>query len=255
MTITVLTCRGVGEPFPSPMLANVTRLLDPRRFRVNAVQWEASYGPVPDLHGISFDEALRSGRELLLDTVANDPNPVILVGYSAGAALVGNVAEEIACTNLPGMNVRGVGLISDPLRSPRNPVNPGATGWGIAGRRPIGSVFPVWHCADPADAITCCPPNSPLRTFADQSAAFSLADPHAWVADLLDRLRTRRWQATIRDWRNIPHVWRAYSRAIAGVRGYLNGEHTSYHLRRYPGSTRTYCEWLADRINQVKERD
>ncbi|MEV0946136.1 alpha/beta fold hydrolase [Rhodococcus sp. NPDC049939] len=253
MTITVLTCRGVGEPFPSPMLANVTQLLDPRRFRVVAVPWEASYGPVPDPHGVSFDEALRTGREMLLENIADDPNPVVLVGYSAGAALAGHVAAEISWGNHPGLDLRGVGLISDPFRHPMNVVNATASGWGIAGRRIIPVAFPVWQLADPADVITCCPPDSPLRTIADQSTAFSLADPHAWVEDLLDRLRTRRWQATIRDWRNIPQVWRAYTRAISGVKGYLNGEHTSYHLRCYPGSTRTYCEWLADRINQVEE--
>ncbi|RVW06248.1 alpha/beta hydrolase family protein [Rhodococcus spongiicola] len=252
-TMTVITCRGIGEPYPSPMLANVTRLLDPERFRIVALPWSATYGPVPSVRGISFDKALRTGREMLIDYIRRDPNPVVLLGYSGGAALAGNVADEIALGDHPGLDLRGVGLISDPLRSSVNDVNPGATGCGIAGSRPIPGNFLVWHCADPADVITCCPLDSPLRTFADQSAAFSLADPGAWATDLLDRLRTRRWQSTIRDWRNIPAVLRAYRQAISDARGYLTDDHTSYHLRRYPGTDRTYCEWMADRINGIKE--
>ncbi|MDF3308739.1 hypothetical protein P3H15_27350 [Rhodococcus sp. T2V] len=250
--ITVLECRGIGETIPSPMLANVTKLLDPKRFRSIEVPWSAQYGPVPAPLGTAFDTSLREGRKILIDMIAADPYPVILKGYSGGAALVGNVAAEIARGEHPELDVRGVGLISDPLR-PQDPWDPQER-WGIAGSRPISRVwFPVWHCADPADAITNCPADSPLRTFADQSAAFSLADPRAWGADLIWRLRTGRWQATIRDWRNVHDVLRTYGQAINDAEGYLTGDHTSYHLRRYPGSTRTYTEWLADRINEIQE--
>ncbi|WP_213573301.1 alpha/beta fold hydrolase [Rhodococcus sp. USK13] len=252
--ITVLRCRGVGEPMgEASMLANVTRHLDPERFRVVEVPWSAQYGPVPAPLGSSFDTSLRSGRTMLLDYIRRDPNPVVITGYSGGGALAGNVAAEIARGEHPELDVRGVGLISDPLMPwPYSPAGP--TTWGIAGERWIDArAFPLWHLADPADVITCCPAESPLRTLADQSAAFSLVDPREWGWDLIRRVREKRWQATIRDWRNVPEVWRAYSAAIDGVRGYLTGEHDSYHLRHYPGSTRTYTEWLADRINEIRE--
>lgn len=251
--ISVLRCRGIGEPMgDDSMLAHVTKHLDPARFRTREVTWAASYGPVPGLAGVSFDMALREGRIRLLNMIADDRYPVVLLGYSGGAALAGNVAAEIARGDYPELDVRGVGLISDPLRPP----DPWGSQepWGIAGSRPIARVwFPVWHCADPADVITSCPANSPLRTLADQSAAFSLADPREWGWDLIRRVRERRFQATIRDWRNVPEVWRAYGAAIDGVRGYLTGDHTSYSTRLYPGSARTYCEWLADRINEIRE--
>ncbi|MFC9555554.1 hypothetical protein ACFTWF_32485 [Rhodococcus sp. NPDC056960] len=254
--ITVLRCRGIGEPMgDGNMLANVTKSLDTQRFRVVELPWSAQYGPVPAPLGSSFDNSLTSGRTMLLDYIRRDPNPVVLTGYSGGGALAGNVAAEIARGEHSELDVRGVGLISDPLR----PADPWGSEepWGIAGSRPIARVwFPVWHCADPADVITCCPPDSPLRTIADQSSAFALGDLRSWGWDLVNRLRTGRWQATIRDWRNGPAVWNAYSQAIVGARGYLTGDHTSYNLRCYPGcypgSTRTYTEWLADRINEIE---
>ncbi|RYF57962.1 MAG: PE-PPE domain-containing protein, partial [Comamonadaceae bacterium] len=177
--LSVLVCRGIGEPLPSPMLANVTRLLDRKRFVVKEIPWRAQYGPVPAALGSSYDKSLDTGRTMLLKAIAADPNPVILLGYSGGAALAGNVAAEIAQGKHPELEVRGAALLSDPL-SPRV-IN--RDGWGIAGSRWIGGGFPVWHMSDPADVIARCPANSPLRTLADQSAAFSLADPVAWGAD------------------------------------------------------------------------
>ncbi|MFE5699952.1 hypothetical protein [Rhodococcus koreensis] len=253
--ITVLRCRGIGEPMgDASMLANVTKHLDDKRFRVVEVPWAASYGPVPAPFGTSFDSSLSTGRTMLLDYIRRDPNPVVLLGYSGGAALAGDVAAEIGAWKHPDLDVRAAGLISDPLRPYSWGANvTGLPGRGIAGSRPISGAARVWHMADPADVITCCPLDSPLRTLADQSAALSLADPRSWGWDLITRLRQGRWQATIRDWRNVPEVWRAYGAAIAGARGYLGADHTSYHLRRYPGSTRTYTEWLADRINEIRE--
>ncbi|QYB01455.1 hypothetical protein I1A62_29935 [Rhodococcus sp. USK10] len=251
--ITVLRCRGIGEPQgDDSMLANVTKHLDTTRFRAREVPWEATYGPVGGgIGGSSFGRALAGGRKLLIDTIRADPYPVILLGYSGGAALAGNIANEIGLGNWKELDVRGVGLISDPLRLP---AVSGSPVWGIAGGRRIQSEFPVWQLADPADVITCCPADSPLRTIADQSAAFALGDLRSWGWDIVKRLQTGRWQSTIRDWRNGPAVWNAYSHAIVGARGYLTGDHTSYHLRRGPGvAPRTYCEFLAAQINDIKE--
>src|SRR5437773_1673029 len=96
--MTVLRCRGVGEPIAgdSQMLGNVTRLLDPTRFVVKDVHWSAQYGPAPTPLGESFEKALEKGRVRLLNMIADDPNPVVLLGYSGGGLLAGNVAAEIA---------------------------------------------------------------------------------------------------------------------------------------------------------------
>jgi hypothetical protein len=228
------------------MLANVTRLLDRKRFVIREVPWSASYGPVPAALGSSYDQSLNTGRTMLLKAIKDDPNPVALLGYSGGAALAGNVASEISWGRHTGLDVRGVGLISDPRR------HPGLTDptWGIAGARMILPRFPVWSLADPADVITSCPGNSPLRTLADQSAAFSLADPVAWGADLVGRLKTNQWQAVRLDWRNPRAVLAQYRQAIVDAEGYLTGDHTGYSRRIYRDG-RTYTQWLADRINEL----
>lgn len=247
--ITVLCCRGIGEDFRDNLLNDVTERLDPKRFRARQIPWQASYGPVPSPGGFSFDKALAQGRERLLNAINDDPYPVVLLGYSGGAALAGNVAAEVGTGTWPDLDVRGVGLVSDPYR----PLDYNLPGWGIAGTRPIRGL-PVWQLADPADVITCCPKDSPLRTFADQSTAFSLADPEAWAEDLLDRLKTKRWQEVKVDWLNLFGTFSQYRQAQYDAEGYLfRGDHTSYATRLVPGSTRTYTEWLADRINEIEE--
>jgi hypothetical protein len=245
--ITVLCCRGIGEALDVNMLTNTTRHLDLARFVVKQVPWRAQYGPVPSLLGESFDKATAEGRKLLLEMIADDPNPVVLLGYSGGAAVAGDVATEIAKGLHRDLDIRAVGLVADPFRSPLNSVNEGASGWGIAGQRAISGRFPLWQLADPRDAIPNCPANSPLRTFADESAAFSLIDPAAWTIDLFERIWGHRRQ-------NVSPNLDDYSAAIFDVEGYLwCGDHVSYHLRSYPGTDRSYCEWLADRINEVQE--
>lgn len=248
--MTVLACRGIGEGLRENMISNVTKHLDPARFRAREVPWEASYGVLPQWLGTSFNRSLSSGRELLKQMIADDPYPVILLGYSGGAALAGNVARDIGQgLHLGRLDIRGVGLISDPLR----PTDWTDNTWGIAGARHIGIWAPVWQMADPSDVITRCPANSPLRTLSDQSDAFSLVDPAAWSWDMVQRLRTQRFQATIRDWRNVPEVWKAYSQAIDGAQGYLfGGDHLGYATRIYRDGL-SYTAWLAARINEIKE--
>lgn len=248
--ITVLACRGIGEPLQGNMCSAVTRRLDPTRFRVIEVPWTASYGPVPLPLGPAFDDSLRTGRELLLRMIDEDPIPVLLLGYSGGAALAGNVAAEVARGDHPRLEVVGSALISDPFMPHWEA--PVENTWGIAGSRDIMSAFATWWVSDPADAICCCPSNSPLRTIADQTRAFSLSNLLGWGVDLVGRLKRQEWQQVAIDWRNRDEVHAIYRQAAHDLDGYLRrGDHTSYALRIKPRTSTTYTDWLADQINTL----
>ncbi|NKV45440.1 hypothetical protein GS926_14925 [Rhodococcus hoagii] len=249
--ITVLSCRGIGEPLQGNMCSAVTRRLDPTRFRVIEVPWTASYGPVPLPFGPAFDESLRAGRELLLRMIDEDPNPVLLLGYSGGAALAGNVAAEVGRGLHPHLELAGTALISDPFMPWAESPTPEEK-WGIAGGRYIPGDFPVWWAADPADAICCCPANSPLRTIADQTRSFSLSNLLGWGVDLVGRLKRQEWQQVAIDWRNRDEVHAIYRQAAHDLDGYLRrGDHASYALRTKPGTSMTYTDWIADQINTL----
>ncbi|MFC7450528.1 hypothetical protein [Rhodococcus daqingensis] len=246
--ITVLACRGIGESLEANTLNDVTRHLDPEHFRVVEVPWPASYGPAPLLVGPAFDESLRTGHTMLLNRVLATKGPIVLLGYSGGAALVGNVAA--ALTPLQA-NIIGVGLIADPFMPEW--ASPGAGEFGIAGSRSIIAGFPVWWLCDPNDVIGRCPRNSPLRTVTDQTRAFSLANLLGWGADLARRLTLQEWQQVAINWRDPSEVRAIYARARRGLAGYLvRGDHQSYHLRTMPGQGVTYTRWLANRINELE---
>lgn len=251
--ISVLACRGIGEPMQGNMCSAVTRHLDPTRFRVREVPWPASYGVVPLPMGPAFDESLRTGRELLLRMIDEDPNPVLLLGYSGGAALAGNVAAEVAAGKHPRLEVVGCGLISDPFMP--NWASPAPSIWGIAGHRTIHHQLPTFWAADPADAICCCPANSPLRTIADQTRAFSASNLLGWGVDLVGRLQRQEWQQVAINWRNRDEVRAIYRQAGHDLDGYLRrGDHQSYALRTRPGTGVTYTTWLAGQINELGKR-
>jgi len=220
--------------------------IDKSRFTFKELPWEASYGFVPTTYGSSFSKSTKRGEDMLIEMIDKDPNPVVLRGYSGGAVVAGNVAARIGRGELPHLDIRGVALVADPL----NPQLPGSNRWGIAGSRDVRGNFPVWRANDPKDVICLCPANSPLRTLADQSAAMSLADPVAWGQDLINRLVTNRWQKVALNFWRPNTVVQQYAEAIEGVRGYLTGDHTSYHKRGLVAGE-TYLDHIGKRINGI----
>lgn len=233
----LILCRGIGEPANSPMLQNVVRelaTLGKYPLVVN-IPYSASYGPAgkQGLLGESFNDSLKTGRQLLRAELAK--GPAVVLGYSAGAKLAGDVAVE------KPDNLLAVGLIADPAM-PYTAKNNGR--YGITGSRPVTTVPCKWS-ADPRDGICQCPTNSPLRTLADQSEAFSLGDPAAWTADMWHRWSTAHWQPT-NLWGQI--TTDAWPEAARLFYGYLwGGDHTSYGLRRETNGktyTRNMAEWV-----------
>lgn len=264
--ITIIMCRGIGETRHDNLLWNHLRPLlavhPGRSIRFVDLPWPAQYGPVGGGPGHSYSVNLGVGMDMLRDEVdfaeryftIGGPNEVFLVGYSAGATLVGNYGGGDGLRR-----VRGIGLVADPMR-PRGTGAAGyvAPGWGVGGERALDSnhVEHGWWISDPRDIITSCPDRSPLGTIADQSWAMSFAPGEfpAWIGDLVDRVKKRRWQPSAIDWRDPLGTVKRYAQAVDGATGYLfRGEHTSYASRVYPGavmSGTTYIETLAGLINK-----
>ncbi|AXQ64472.1 lysin B [Gordonia phage Neville] len=238
MIETLICARGIGEPIKSPMLMSVVRELEylqARKIRVLHLPWSASYGPVPNPFGESFDKALATGFEMLDDLL--DDGPAVGIGFSGGAKLLGDF------TRVRHPNLKAVGLIADPAMPwlTRN-----GNRFGITGSRNVSGLPVMWK-ADPKDGIPLCPSNSPLRTLADQSSAFSLGDPAAWGESMFTKLRRGQFQQvdpvrqfTMGEWLEAIKLFRGYGRG---------GDHTSYATRKERNG-RTYTQNLAAWLNQ-----
>lgn len=230
--LTVLTLRGIGEPLDDTGTVSNKAAALLRHHRVDVeiidVPWEATYGPVggaPD--GGAYVDTVDAGVLLAHHMINATDNPVVLIGFSAGATVAGNLARRITDGELDRGNLEAVGLIADP-HQPRRVGGIDAHGdpaFGVAGERDPGAAVPVRWAWSAADPIPCTPELSPLRTIADQSAAMSLADPAAWTRDLVDRLRRARWQPSAIDWRDPLGTIRRYTRAAGAAGRYLTGDH------------------------------
>ncbi|MFR9753382.1 cutinase family protein [Nocardia sp. 004] len=125
---------------PQPgMLSGVTRGL-PSSAQVDYVTYAATAFPWEgEVYGRSKKEAVDSARGLIANMARRcGATKIALVGYSQGADAAGDLAAEIG-TGLgvvPPDRVAGVGLISDPRRSPTDiQVGPIAPGAGAGGPR------------------------------------------------------------------------------------------------------------------------
>lgn len=215
------------------------RGLDPTRFRPRIVPYPADFGSQ-----MSYGDSRAIGRRALLDAIRDTPNLAVIGGFSAGAGIAGDVAYEIGRGDHPGLEVVGCALIADPHR----PVGGGMPGpivggYGIAGDRRVYGV-PTWWAAADGDPITALGPGSPLRSIADISEFYSVADPVAayrWGEDLLHRARRGRWQ----QWWSLEH-WRTWGGAVRDAYNYLpvGGRHGRAYVEE------GLCTRLAEVINR-----
>lgn len=241
--ITVITARGVGEKVGgTAMLSDVTKRLDPTKFRVRELDFTAAYGNVGGNEAFGISQ--QTGRNTLIAMIDQDPNPVVLLGYSAGAKLVGDVASEIAGGRHPRLKVLGVGLIADPARDSSQIEGQDRGGYGITGRRWIGtSKFPVWQFSAPGDPISELPEGNPLRTFADLSEYWG-PDQGRWMAELAERARKQQWQ----KWWDLRN-WQSWSGAISWTQNYLfRQRHIRYSVENMVGENVTYTARLAQLV-------
>lgn len=239
MTITVIRARGVGETVGKPqMLDLVTRHFPQDDIEVIDAPWSGSYGPVGG-DGTSYAASLAADAEMVRRLIHETPNLVILLGYSGGAGLMGHVAASLPVH--PTLQVSAVGLVADPFQ-PRGLQPRGL--FGVAGSRPIDvpGVYARWAFSE-GDPIPCTAELSPLRTFADQSLAFSLTDLDTWARDMLTRLLTGRWQPSAIDWSDPVGTANRYAEALRAV-----AQYNARHVQAYIDGP--HLQWLAEDIKR-----
>jgi hypothetical protein len=215
--IDVLLLPGTGYPHGGDGVCETfMRALDPAKFRARIVSYPATYGGLQ----LAYGDSCAIGRLVLLRAIGDTANKVVIGGFSAGAKIAGDVAAEIGRGEHPHLEVLGCALIADPER-PQGAGMPGRPiigGYGIGGQREIEGVR-TWWSAAVGDPITALGAGSPLRSIADLTEFFSVADPVAaqrWGADLLDRARRGRWQ----QWWN-PMNWSTWAGAVRDAYNYL----------------------------------
>jgi len=247
------TTENTRGPGVTGMLANITGKL-PARFHCSMIPYPADYG-IP----ISEAKSIQVGVDNAVNEIQAAPFPVVLLGYSQGAQIVRAILAEMNHGIHAQLRVVAAGLVADPLRpidfasgSPElvdKLTGPGA-GWGVAGQmEEWPKSIQVWSMARPEDIIPNAPGNSPVRALADWTRWMSITDPVAWGEELLHKAKHNRFQAVITNWRHPIGVLRQYADAIAGIEGYLTGIHTSYGSISMPGIPMTYCDWLAQQID------
>ncbi|MFE3191642.1 PE-PPE domain-containing protein [Nocardia sp. NPDC059240] len=250
--ITVLTCRGTGEPLASPrnLLTGVTGRLDPGKYEIGPdVDYPAAIGPANPgrgLYGCSELQSIDRGVAALVAAIHATPNQVGILGYSLGAQVVTRFLEAKARGEYPDCEIAWAANIANPLRREGDSIDERPIGFGINGQRGAWpDEFPIWEVANPLDAITSCPADSPLRALADTVSAFGLAELGGWSADLADRLRRNRWQpASFGWWLRPVRTWELWTRAAALMSGYLEGG--AHNIAYLEGG---YCDRLAAILN------
>ena len=203
--------------------------LDPTRFEFEAVPHPADYGT-----RLSYGESVGRGRAALAAAIRATPNRVVVGGYSQGARIAGDLADELGRGQWPGLEVDACALIAD-SRRPALAGMPGETpapGYGVEGPRVPAAIPPYWAAA-PGDPISALPEGNPLRGVADLTQWFCIASPDdalGWGKDLVDRAKAGRWQR----WWSLQH-WRDWGGALEHADNYLSppfgpGRHTLAYI-------------------------
>lgn len=221
----VITVPGIGEEVstdgkPIGMLKLFYDALPANRFLGEHFNWRNTYGPVPVWNGPAYDQNLAAGVADLEVHIRNSPEPVVLVGYSGGA----HVASLAA---VGSENLAGIVLFSNPSRRVGDSTAPF---YGITGQHADFPEVPLWDVANPLDVICCCPPDQPLRDFADISRGFSLSDPIAWGQAMYAAILTGKSQGAFQH----AQLW-DWWQAIGYARGYLfDGQHNKWYMPQMP---------------------
>jgi hypothetical protein len=251
--ITVLTVRGTGEIQGSTgnMLTAVTAALDPACYTTGPqydISYPASVGPANPNHSLGGPSELTSVGEGLANLVATMRalrGPIAILGYSLGALVVTAFRESQAQGQYSDCPIAWSACVANPRRRAGDSIDPNPYGYGITGQAGPFTDVPHLEAANPADAITSCNPDSPLRGLADGMAAFSFACLGGWSETLVADLLAKRVQPfSLGYWRNPVRTWQLYDEAARNVIGYVSN---TTHVAQYVSGG--FCQRLAERIN------
>lgn len=220
----ILACEGTWAREPWGLLGDVVSKISVPVERIN---YPEQYGDA-----FSYNESVYIGKRALRRRLARTTEPYIIICYSQGAHIAGDVALEYRDDN----NFKGIFLVADPKRSPRDRlIGPDPGGRGIFGSRPIGPK--ATHFAAPGDIIT-----------ANRNAFISNV---AWYTLEKKKFGRREWFKTFKAAKDqrLPggKIWDA----IKDVKLYLGTQaHTNYNSYQVNDGL-TVPEWIARDINHM----
>lgn len=220
----IFCLEGTWQRYPWGQLSDlVERLNHP----VVRVEYPEQYGEM-----FSYNESIYIGKRALKRKISKLSEPYCLVGYSQGAHVVGDVAQELH----DDPNLVRVYLISDPLRSPEDKaIGQKPPGQGIFGRRTVGKK--ALHFVLDGDFISACD-----NAFIGNVALYTL--------DKKDKAK-RQWLLTFNKTRKLRLEGGSAKSAFCQLRRYLRTQaHTRYHqIIIADGLTAT--QWIAEDINRL----
>ena len=270
----VLVVGGTGESFPGDsrtavtgMLANITNNLDPERFESRWVPYDAAYGPVTNPVGVAYAESVEKGLSALLARLEDDPRPVVLMGYSQGAAVVSTLLDFLANPNIVGQlknRIIGAVLLANPNRPQGSdtlgPI-PDTSGYGITydpAYPTPARVVPTIEVAHPQDAICSADPDSMLRSIARVTEFMSFTNLDKWGRDVLADAQAIDWMSKVTSFSDVAYQANRFHRAIGEALGYLTGRHTAYNVESPKGTSITYttlsAQWVLAATNAFERR-
>ncbi|WP_143965399.1 PE-PPE domain-containing protein [Gordonia zhaorongruii] len=271
--ITVLAVGGTGESYPGDarthvtgMLAAVTDRLDDR-FAARWVGYPASYGPTAGRHGLAYVDSVAFGVGRLASAIRETDGPVMLIGYSQGAAVIRTLLSHPSAARLVDQ-VASVGFVADPNQPPG--VIDGCLGWGVAGPgAPLPGDVPACWVGAADDMICNATEDSLIRDIADLTDSLSVSHVRRWMSAMRGAVLSDRMQNAARTSVS-PSQWRRdlhrLGNAARELRGYLppqirigsrpilnrgGGRHVSYAEEPYRHAPltdpdTTGCEYLAE---------
>jgi pimeloyl-ACP methyl ester carboxylesterase len=195
------------------------------RFTPVRVSYPRDYGRSP-----SYTASRATGMGALGKAAGKRTNPVVIAGYSQGAAIAGDLADQIGRGRWPWLTGKVVAcaLIADPLRPIVGHTVNVTGGFGLGGQRTIHGLPTFWAAAQ-GDPITSLPAGSPLRDVADLNAYACVRSPEEflqWGHALVSTIRDGEAQPW---WHNAtPDQW---STASGFLENYLvRGRHTTAYV-------------------------